>query len=123
MYRGAAACAACHPAATARWEASAHAHAIGALEEAQRAFDPSCLRCHVTGLGHPGGFRSHNETPGLVGVGCEACHGPASDHLAAPGPGYGDLPLDGSACVGCHTHDNSPDFSWARYWPQVKHSH
>ncbi|MDJ0807219.1 MAG: cytochrome c family protein [Gammaproteobacteria bacterium] len=40
--------------------------------------DPTCLRCHVTGLGKPGGFKSLDETPDMLGVQCEMCHGPGS---------------------------------------------
>ena len=40
--------------------------------------DPNCLRCHVTGLGRPGGFISLEETPDMLGVQCEMCHGPGS---------------------------------------------
>lgn len=119
-YVGTEACAACHTDAAARWAQSHHARSLATLEDAGRSFDPRCLRCHTTGLGHPGGFGE--ATAGLAAVGCEACHGPGSAHLAAPGPGYGRLPADGSACVGCHTHDQSPTFRWGDHWPQIAHS-
>lgn len=121
-YLGPGACAACHPAEAAVLAASAHAHSLETLAVAQREHDPSCLRCHVTGLGHPGGFATAGAAGlGLETVGCEACHGPGSAHLADPGRPYGELPTSGAACVACHTHDNSPDFRWEGYWPQVVH--
>ena len=40
--------------------------------------DGQCLQCHVTGFGKPGGFTSREETPDLLGVQCEMCHGPGS---------------------------------------------
>jgi len=43
--------------------------------------DPNCLSCHVTGYGQPGGFVSVAQTPNLVGVQCEACHGPGAAYL------------------------------------------
>lgn len=116
-YVGSASCAGCHAEASATWTASAHSHAREALGE--RRNDPGCLRCHTTGLGHPGGFPA---LEGLDQVGCEACHGPASDHLADPGPGYGELPAGPAACVGCHTHDQAPAFRWEIAWPAITHS-
>lgn len=119
-YVGSETCAPCHTAAYQAWRASNHSHAVRTLETADRAHDPRCLRCHVTGLGHPSGF-SDDPTPPLGAVGCEGCHGPGSAHVAGPGTGYGALPRDASACVACHTHDNSPDFRWAPYWAAVVH--
>ena len=115
-YVGVETCATCHAEAADTWAGSRHADSILTLDAAGRGHDPRCLSCHVTGMGHPGG-----ERPGLAMVGCEACHGPGSTHSAAPAAGYGALPTDGSSCVGCHTHDTSPDFRWQTYWPAISH--
>ena len=132
-YVGDAVCAACHPTAAAALAATPHAHALATLREAHAAANPSCFTCHVNGYGHPGGWdpRGAPDAPDLAHVGCEACHGPGSDHVAAPPlPGvpqddlrlaYGGLPADGSACVACHTHDTSPDFRWEHRWPAIVH--
>ena len=37
--------------------------------------DATCLPCHTTGHGKPGGFTDLATTPDLSGVGCEMCHG------------------------------------------------
>lgn len=73
-------------------------------------------------------------TPGLINVGCESCHGPGGAHAAAELGS--DLALqeklqaavrvtkaesEKKACVECHDGDNSPDFDFPTYWPQVEH--
>lgn len=118
-YVGVNTCSACHPSAAEVWRNTAHAHSIKTLENALQSHNPSCLRCHVTGLGHPGGFP---EKDNLINVGCEACHGPGSEHVTDPMAGYGELPDAPAACVGCHTHDNSPAFRWEPYWSAIAHS-
>lgn len=120
VYVGPEACGACHPDALSAWSPTAHAGAVATLEAAGRPYDPSCLRCHTTGLGHPGGFGGTG-LPGLAAVSCEACHGPGSDHVVAPAQGYGALPEGGAACVACHTHDNSPTFDRVHAWPRIAH--
>ncbi len=119
-YVGTATCGTCHPAAAELWARTGHAKALAALVEAQHSADPECLACHVTGFRLTGGWTG-KATPELDNVGCEACHGPGGGHALAPGPGYGKLPKQASTCLGCHTRDNSPDFVWSGYWPQVEH--
>ena len=105
---GSASCQDCHPHAFAVWDKHVHSSATDALENAPppkgRQFDPECMKCHTTGLKHPGGYndlianlanwpaaaakpdpkllRKHNTE--LRGVGCESCHGPGSEHVAHP---------------------------------------
>lgn len=42
--------------------------------------DATCLDCHTTGHGKPGGFTDIAATPDLAGVGCEMCHGPGGTY-------------------------------------------
>lgn len=42
--------------------------------------DANCLKCHTTGYGKSGGFKSIAETPELTGGQCEVCHGPGSEY-------------------------------------------
>jgi len=78
--------------------------------EVDKPFD--CGRCHTTGYdpeGHQGGL------PGIIGtweedgIGCEECHGPASNHVDDP---YGVKLLvdrDAEACGSCHIRDSYPE--------------
>lgn len=94
------------------------------------------------------GYLSLEATPQLVGNGCENCHGPAAKHAAVEGgeldaseeeqerlraalrltvvenEGNRDKQVFGSVvqgCVQCHDVDNSPDFDFQAYWPEVAH--
>lgn len=67
-----------------------------------------CGNCHTTGYSLAG---SQDNKPGIVGtweeksIGCEACHGPGSVHVAkGGGKGVGILKNDSAAmCGACHT--------------------
>ena len=67
-----------------------------------------CGNCHTTGYSLAG---NQDNKPGIVGtweekgIGCEACHGPASVHVTkGGGKGVGILKNDSSAlCGNCHT--------------------
>lgn len=94
-YVGAKSCAGCHKAETQDWQRSAHGKAMEILVAGKRSgpkhkagLDPDkdysndekCLKCHTTGLKQKGGFVDMSSTPDLAGVGCESCHGPASEY-------------------------------------------
>ncbi len=94
------------------------------------------------------GYLGLKKTPHLTANGCENCHGPAARHVAVEN---GDLEVDsqeqqqlrtdlrlkivenegnqdGQAygqvvrmCMQCHDQDNSPDFDFQHYWPEVAH--
>jgi hypothetical protein len=86
----------------------------------------------------------------LIGNGCENCHGPGGAHAAAEGgeEEVGEEELERlraalrleivenegnkegqefangkvvQMCMECHDIDNSPDFDFQEYWPQVEH--
>ena len=77
-----------------------------ANQTAPKAFD--CGPCHTTGYSASG---NQNDLPGLIGtwkedgVGCEACHGPGSNHVTNPGT-ISPPNEPGQACVNCHVRDN-----------------
>ena len=87
-YVGADACKSCHPQEHAIWAKTKHSDALTYLEPKHafrptgRNFDPECVTCHVVGLEFTSGFESVENTPKLMHVGCENCHGPGSGHAA-----------------------------------------
>src|SRR5262249_6278511 len=121
-----------------------------------RHFDPECLSCHATGWNpqkyfpYESGYVSLKDTPNMVANGCENCHGPAAEHVAAENGQIdasdakkeqlrAELRLkivanEGNRehqefekgkvvkmCMECHDRDNSPEFDFQKYWPKVKH--
>ncbi len=112
-------CQTCHPDQHKIWSASRHGHAYDTLHKINKAFDPECLVCHVTGLNEEGGFISEIDTAELKNVQCEVCHGPALKHSQAPSKGFG---LDAKqACKKCHVKNHSPNFNYSTYWPKIRH--
>jgi hypothetical protein len=137
-------CADCHTKAYEVWSNTPHAHATETLTKLDppRQFDPECLSCHATGwepqkyVPYASGFMSLEKTSHLTANGCENCHGPGSAHVAAES---GEVDADEmklsqlreqmrlpysmakAACLKCHDLDNSPDFDFESYWPEVEH--
>lgn len=133
---GSAVCGECHRKAMAIWTKTPHAHATETLTKLSppRQFDPECISCHATGwqpqefVPYENGFTSVQATPQLTGNGCENCHGPGAAHVAAEkGPELSQRAvlrkamLEESDCRKCHDLDNSPEFDYSTYWPQVEH--
>jgi len=112
-------CKTCHPRIHKIWEHSRHGHAYETLRKINKAFDPECLVCHVVGLNEPGGFISEIDTPDLMNVQCEMCHGPGLKHSQAPAPGFGKNAKQ--ACKKCHVKNHSPRFNFDTYWKKIKH--
>lgn len=146
-------CGDCHTTAFEIWENSPHVHATESIVHPpndrggiERHFDPECVSCHVTGWDpqkfqpYESGYLSLDASELLLGSGCENCHGPGSQHVAAE---QGDIEADNELleklrqemvlplarardkCLECHDLDNSPDFhvegAFEEYWEQVKH--
>ncbi len=141
-YVGSARCESCHEEVFIHWQKTRHAKAWRPLAEAvpPRTSDPECVVCHVVGWNvehktpYASGFLTPKETPQLMNVGCEACHGPGAKHIAA------ELGKDAALqehyrkasrvtveesrktlCVTCHDLDNSPNFDFDLYWKCVEH--
>lgn len=112
-------CKDCHKEIYDAWTQSRHANAIIALEKMKQDYDPECVSCHVTGSVVRNGFANRKETPELVNVQCEACHGPGLAHANMPRPGYGNT--GEQACRSCHTDERTPEFDYDTAWAKVKH--
>ena len=82
VYVGATECAACHFKEYMTWKKTKHPTAFTEMPVKYHA-DPQCLKCHVTGYEAKGGYvagTSPEVLKNLLGVTCEACHGPGSEH-------------------------------------------
>jgi len=112
-------CVSCHEEAYKIYTASRHARAFDTLVRANQDFNDDCVRCHVTGFGVDGGWLNARQTPQLVNVQCEACHGAGEEHLASPEASFGKVAP--RQCFSCHTKENSPEFSFFQYWAKIKH--
>jgi hypothetical protein len=124
-YVGSAACRECHPQAFQTWEKSPHARAFKSLVGPAADADPHCVGCHTIGFGKPGGYlRAYTDTK-LTDVGCESCHGPASEHLDRylhHRPNHFKFrPLGAGDCIACHYGEFSRPFDWQTFWPPMAH--
>ncbi len=80
--------------------------------------DANCLKCHTTGYGKAGGFTSMADTPKLINVQCEGCHGPGSEYrkIMMKNPKYKTAEVkaagltvpseDEKTCLKCHGVDS-----------------
>ena len=137
-YIGASGCKKCHFAQWKSWKKTLMANAFETLKPGQAAEakkkhgldvqkdytkDASCLACHTTGYGKPGGYPAISEGKEwnadeqkraeiLQGVQCEACHGPGSEYSVykKKNPKYkreeikklGLIHPDATNCATCH---------------------
>jgi 2',3'-cyclic-nucleotide 2'-phosphodiesterase (5'-nucleotidase family) len=118
-YAGAEACKSCHLETHNQWMSTKHAHAFDILESENREFDRDCTPCHTTGFYELGGFLSLTDTPNLIHVQCEMCHGNSSAHTRKPILKTPGNPR--SVCTTCHTEEQTPDFAFETWWPRIAH--
>lgn len=120
-YVGSATCQGCHAGAYAWWTKHAHGNAYATLERVHKQYNLSCVSCHVTGYGRPGGS-SVVQNQGLTNVGCESCHGPGSLHAKQPGKAeyrLTEAPSE-ATCKQCHTPDHSDLFEFETYVSRLR---
>jgi len=118
-YRGEESCRKCHAKIAQFQEKTKHARAFGPLLKKNKQLDPQCIGCHTTGFQKPGGF----SLPFMVGtmrnVQCEACHGPAMDHIENPLKSKPFTAVTRETCTACHTQQWDPKFNFKAKLPRV----
>ena len=110
VYAGYGTCAECHGSTLNTVDQHATCASVPSLCRPDRPTAP-VSPSHTVGYGLPTGFVSAAATPGLEGVQCENCHGPAANHAANEfDPTV--LPrveLAATVCGGCHTGTAASD--------------
>jgi hypothetical protein len=154
-YVGSEACSGCHPDAYAIWAKSPHPKAYVDLVQmakrpSLRQYDGECIVCHTVGFAYRTGFADENSPAFLRGVGCESCHGPASEHVAKPHNQKARAALNpfkidpaqlaqakapaargllrhqhellvDKFCQSCHDIDNDVHWNFDKNWPMIVH--
>lgn len=118
-FLGPSACLPCHEPIVKEWRGTEHAKAYQTLAR-RGSFSPRCAACHVTGWGQAGGFADPGASPHLLDVSCEACHGPAADHVRQPARPYGKISI--ANCTSCHTPEMDAGFNYYEDVQLVRHS-
>lgn len=113
-YLGEKNCRRCHETEYQMYTQQHHAHAFATLTKNQRDSTPECLPCHVVGMGQAGGFVSKENTPELVNVQCENCHGMGTTH------GSGNV-VGPEVCVTCHSPSQDPTFNFDEKVQKIVH--
>ena len=120
------ACQGCHEQEAASWGKTPHASALKTLEARGSHKDPACIRCHaVAQVDEPKAAADwHGDS-----VGCEACHGPGEQHVAAEGGRDNIVGLGESCpeciieaiCTTCHTPEHDADWVLEAALKKVNH--
>jgi len=129
QYVGASSCKTCHANQYKQWEATKHANAFSKLKGPEQN-DPKCLKCHTTGYKESGGFTILAETPKMVNIQCEDCHGPGSTYKSRSimkdknkAIQVGLVMPTEAVCKKCHNPEspNFKPFDFKARYEQIKH--
>lgn len=118
-YRGEEACGKCHAQISAFQRKTRHADAFNTLQKKNKHLDAQCIGCHTTGFQKPGGFSLPIMVGTMKNVQCEACHGPAQNHVESPLIARPFTPVKEITCRSCHTPTWDPRFDYTSKLPKV----
>jgi len=128
MYAGTETCKKCHESQYNQWKKTGHARAFERLLKESQENNYNCLPCHTTGFARYNGFYTLKDTPDMIHVQCETCHGIGKMHVANAEkmsdtkPSQRMLaPIVQHMCTNCHTSERDPDFNFVRDVVKVKH--
>jgi hypothetical protein len=122
---GVGACTECHEAQVKGWKKGPHRGAMKTLASKGSAGDAQCVDCHAVPRTEPASSVADYFVDD--GVGCEACHGPGQQHVAAQGGTDNIVGLGASCpecvieaiCTTCHTPQQDPDWELKAALKQV----
>jgi predicted CXXCH cytochrome family protein len=123
-YLGADACRQCH--STSFRHAENTKHFLTFVDDPENPYDfvsiwkddgqpDYCLPCHTTGWDPEQDNHGADEADyrkGLLGIQCEACHGPGSEHVRGGGdPAKITVSYAAEVCGSCHVGDHNPTYT------------
>ena len=117
-FLGSEVCIRCHAEQAEQWKNTPHARAWQTLVDNHKDQAGECIECHVLGFKKPGGFQTGTQTPSMVNVQCESCHGMGTQHdafAAAP------QKVTEATCTKCHNKDNDPSWNFSAKLAKVAH--
>jgi hypothetical protein len=128
MYVGATKCKACHEEQYDQWKKTPHAKAFDRLLKEGKREDLNCAQCHTTGFAQYNGFYNYRETPEMIHVQCETCHGIGKLHVQSAERIKSQklkaailAPISEETCITCHTKAQDTKFDYEKDLKQVKH--
>ena len=121
-YHGTGLCKSCHAPEFDSWSQTPHARALETLRLLNEDNNSSCLECHTTGYGFPGGFEDSKNTIEQAGVGCEECHAIPPGEGFDRQDGHKVLPVMRRSCDRCHIKPHIVEFDYEKKKASVDHS-
>lgn len=128
MYVGAKKCKECHEDQYNHWQKTPHARAFETLIKDGKRDNLECAQCHTTGFAQYNGFYAFRETPEMIGVQCESCHGIGKLHVQSVERIKSQklkaailAPISEETCIGCHDKIQDPKFDYEKDLKKVEH--